>query len=178
MLTVVAAVTEREGRVMICQRRPEVHNGMKWEFPGGKLEPGEGPEAALARELKEELGIDVDINDRESFRTRFETEYLIWANDAAKEILGNDFVGEGPTISPHYLMNLVFEQCGFEGPAYMQAMSDIMETLNVVTSNNFLMVGETLIAENELSKEQEELYRQYLYLQHYWRNEFQYKDLK
>lgn len=126
----------------------------------------------------EELGIDVDINDRESFRTRFETEYLIWANDAAKEILGNDFVGEGPTVSPHYLMNLVFEQCGFEGPAYMQAMSDIMETLNVVTSNNFLMVGETLVAENELSKEQEELYRQYLYLQHYWRNEFQYKDLK
>lgn len=61
MLTVVAAVTEREGRVMVCQRRPEAHNGLKWEFPGGKLEPGEGPEAALARELREELGIDVAV---------------------------------------------------------------------------------------------------------------------
>lgn len=61
MLIVAAAVTEREGRIMVCQRRPEVHNGLKWEFPGGKLEPGEGPEAALARELREELGIDVAV---------------------------------------------------------------------------------------------------------------------
>jgi len=57
VLTVVAAVVERDGRVMLCQRKPGVHNGLKWEFPGGKLEPGEGPEAALARELREELGV-------------------------------------------------------------------------------------------------------------------------
>ena len=60
-LVVVAAVTEREGRVMICQRRPQVHNGLKWEFPGGKLEPGESPEAALRRELREELDIEADV---------------------------------------------------------------------------------------------------------------------
>ena len=125
-----------------------------------------------------ELGIDVDMYERESFRTRYETEYLIWANDAAKEILGKDFVGEGPTISPHYLMNLVFEQCGWEGPAYMQAMGDIMDTLNAVTSNMFLLVGDELLLESELTEEQKELHQQFLYLQHYWRNEFQYKDLK
>lgn len=61
MLTVVAAVTEREGRVMLCQRRPGTHNALKWEFPGGKIEPGESPEEALARELREELGIEVDV---------------------------------------------------------------------------------------------------------------------
>ena len=61
MLTVVAAVTERDGKIMICQRRPEVHNGLKWEFPGGKLEPGESPEEALARELREELAIEVQV---------------------------------------------------------------------------------------------------------------------
>ena len=61
MLIVAAAVTEREGRVMLCQRRPEVHNGLKWEFPGGKLEAGESPEAALARELQEELGIEAAV---------------------------------------------------------------------------------------------------------------------
>lgn len=60
-LVVVAAVAERDGRVMLCQRRPGVHNGLKWEFPGGKLEPGESPEAALARELREELDIEVDV---------------------------------------------------------------------------------------------------------------------
>ena len=60
-LLVVAGVVVRDGRVMLCQRRPEVHNGLKWEFPGGKLEPGESPEAALRRELREELSIDVRV---------------------------------------------------------------------------------------------------------------------
>ena len=60
-LIVVAAVTLRDGQVMICQRKPEVHNGLKWEFPGGKLEDGESPEAALARELREELAIEARV---------------------------------------------------------------------------------------------------------------------
>ena len=61
MLVVSAAVVERGGRVMLCQRLPNAHNALKWEFPGGKLEPGEGPEAALARELREELDIAVAV---------------------------------------------------------------------------------------------------------------------
>ncbi len=61
MLTVVAAVVIRGGRIMVCQRRPEAHNGLKWEFPGGKLEPGEAPEDALARELREELGVEAAV---------------------------------------------------------------------------------------------------------------------
>ena len=61
MIVVSAGVVKRDGRIMICQRKPEVHNGLKWEFPGGKLEPGESPEAALRRELSEELGIGVRV---------------------------------------------------------------------------------------------------------------------
>lgn len=61
MLVVAAAVVEREGRVMLCQRLPDAHNALKWEFPGGKLEAGESPEAALARELREELDIRVAV---------------------------------------------------------------------------------------------------------------------
>ena len=60
-LIVSAGVVLRDSRVMICRRRPEVHNGLKWEFPGGKLEPGESPEAALRRELDEELDIRVRV---------------------------------------------------------------------------------------------------------------------
>lgn len=60
-LLVAAAVVERDGRVMLCQRRPGVHNALKWEFPGGKLEPGESPEEALRRELREELDILVEV---------------------------------------------------------------------------------------------------------------------
>ena len=60
-LLVVAAGTLRDGKVMICQRRPDAHNGLKWEFPGGKIEAGESPEAALARELREELDLNVRV---------------------------------------------------------------------------------------------------------------------
>ena len=126
----------------------------------------------------EEMGVDVDITQRESFRTRYETEYLIWANDAAKKQLGNDFLGNGPTVSPHYLMNLVFAQCGWEGPAYLQAMGDLMEVLPVVTSNDFLMVDGKLLTEDELDQTQRESLREFLFLQHYWRNEFLYQELK
>jgi len=58
MRMVVAAVIERsDRRFLIGQRRRGDSSPLKWEFPGGKIEQGESPEAALARELREELGI-------------------------------------------------------------------------------------------------------------------------
>jgi len=57
MRTVVAAIIERpDRRLLIGQRRRTDTSPLKWEFPGGKVEEGETPEAALARELREELG--------------------------------------------------------------------------------------------------------------------------
>ena len=60
---VVAAVIERDGLVLIGQRKPGKWHALKWEFPGGKVEPGESPDAALGRELEEELGIRAEIGD-------------------------------------------------------------------------------------------------------------------
>ena len=59
LLVVAAALVDRDGRVLLQQRREGRHMAGLWEFPGGKVEPGERPERALVRELKEELGIDV-----------------------------------------------------------------------------------------------------------------------
>jgi len=57
-MRVVAAVIERgDRRLLIGQRRRNDASPLKWEFPGGKIQDGEGPEAALARELREELGV-------------------------------------------------------------------------------------------------------------------------
>ncbi|MCL5745451.1 MAG: (deoxy)nucleoside triphosphate pyrophosphohydrolase [Acidobacteria bacterium] len=56
-VTVVAALIERDGKVLICQRKIGQRHELKWEFPGGKVEPGETPPQALERELQEELGI-------------------------------------------------------------------------------------------------------------------------
>jgi len=58
---VVAAIIERsDRRLLICQRRRDDTSPLKWEFPGGKVEPGESPEAALARELREELAVTLE----------------------------------------------------------------------------------------------------------------------
>ena len=60
MLVVAAALTDASGRVLLQQRPDGKAMAGLWEFPGGKVESGETPEAALARELEEELGVAVD----------------------------------------------------------------------------------------------------------------------
>lgn len=59
LIVAAAALVDVDGRVLIAQRPEGKTLGGLWEFPGGKLEPGESPEAALVRELREELGIEV-----------------------------------------------------------------------------------------------------------------------
>ena len=61
IVEVVAAVIERGGLILIGQRKPRGRHGLKWEFPGGKVEAGESSREALARELREELGIEARI---------------------------------------------------------------------------------------------------------------------
>ena len=61
ILTVVAGLIQRHGALLVCQRRRDAAFALQWEFPGGKLEAGESSEAALRRELQEELGIVAGI---------------------------------------------------------------------------------------------------------------------
>jgi 8-oxo-dGTP diphosphatase len=63
VMDVVAAVIERAGLILIGQRKPRGRHALKWEFPGGKVEPGEGSRDALVRELREELGIEARIGE-------------------------------------------------------------------------------------------------------------------
>ena len=69
MQTVVAALICRDAKLLICQRRRGGSHALRWEFPGGKVEAGEAPVEALARELREELGIAATIGT-EVYRTR------------------------------------------------------------------------------------------------------------
>jgi 8-oxo-dGTP diphosphatase len=69
---VVAAVIERDGQVLIGQRRSTDRHALKWEFPGGKVEPHEAPKEALRRELREELGIHAEIGPE---IVRYEFQY-------------------------------------------------------------------------------------------------------
>jgi 8-oxo-dGTP diphosphatase len=66
MKRVVAALIFKDGKVLVCQRTRHQTMPLKWEFPGGKIEEGEQPRAALHRELDEELGIDAKIGEEVS----------------------------------------------------------------------------------------------------------------
>jgi 8-oxo-dGTP diphosphatase len=61
VLTVVAGVIERDGWILIAQRKPGDRLEHQWEFPGGKVEPGETPPEALVRELREEFGVETEV---------------------------------------------------------------------------------------------------------------------
>lgn len=119
-----------------------------------------------------EMGVNMDTGEEEGFYRFFSTRYLIWANDAAKAVLGHDVQGEGPSVSPCYLMNLVFQQLDWEGPAFMQAMDDMMEVFPVVSTvqpSHYVVDG---AFSWEIPENRKEMFQQFLFLQKYWRNSF------
>jgi 8-oxo-dGTP diphosphatase len=72
VIKVAAAVIERDAKILIGQRKRGDSHGLKWEFPGGKVERGESPALGLLRELREELGIEATIGQE---LVRYEHRY-------------------------------------------------------------------------------------------------------
>ncbi len=104
--TVVAAVIERQGRILIAQRKDTGPHALKWEFPGGKVEQGETPEQAAVRELREELGIEATIA---SEIARYEYQYPGRSPILLVFLRVTDFAGEP--------QNLDFNRIRWEEPA-------------------------------------------------------------
>lgn len=109
-ITVVAAEIERDGCFLITQRRAEAMLPLLWEFPSGKVEPGESNEEALAREIDERLGAKVEVGKPSMF---IKHEYADYALDFCVyrcELLGdviekrrvNDFRWVSPAEMEHY----------------------------------------------------------------------------
>lgn len=115
----------------------------------------------------ENLGISMNGDDDESFCHFYQTEYMILANNAAKKILNNGFTGIGPCISPCFLMNVLFEQCGWEGPSYMKLTDEVMSSIPVVTINDRFLVNGTFVSESELSSDEKELLQKMRFAQFY-----------
>jgi 8-oxo-dGTP diphosphatase len=91
MKQVVAALIVGANKILICQRTRHQTMPLKWEFPGGKIEPGESPEGALHRELEEELGIRADIGRKIA---ALEHQYGNGASVALHFFLVEQFTGE------------------------------------------------------------------------------------
>ncbi len=115
----------------------------------------------------EALGIDIFSEDKNSFYNRYNTEYLIWANNSAKKLFGNDFVGEGPMISPCFLMNVLFKQCGWDGPSYLKLSNEVMEKMPVVTTNDRVLQHGSLLQEKMLDYRNRNLLLKFRKAQYY-----------
>jgi 8-oxo-dGTP diphosphatase len=122
MKEVAVGIIMKNGRVLACQRKRTAQYPLKWEFPGGKLEPGETARAALQRELREELALTASV-DREFFRQ--EWTYAGETNNPQRDgsfrvfyFLVTHFSGEPE--------NLAFEQMQWKLPHELLSM-DILE---------------------------------------------------
>ena len=112
------------------------------------------------------LDIDITSNSDDAFYRYYATDYLIWANDAAKEILGDGFTGTGPDISPCFLMNVLFDRCGWEGPGYTKLTDAVLAATPLLhASGRFLPDGiltDTLPADRQALVEQMQKVQYYL----------------
>lgn len=92
MKKVTAAIIKDENRLLIAKRHSKDPLGGKWEFPGGKIEPGETPQECLVREIKEELGVEVKIGpfyDDNVYSTQDHNIHLLfyWAKIINGEVI-------------------------------------------------------------------------------------------
>ncbi len=131
----------------------------------GDHKPWLGNDASIYHEL----GVSFDLTKEQGVLAYYGTDYLIWANDAAKETLSFDFTGEGPVTSSGYLMNILFNTLGWQGPAYMQFTEHVRQSIPVLTSVNlFFEDGLT----HELSEEAHSLAEQLWIVQYYRHRNF------
>ena len=122
-----------------------------------------------------ELGIDINVSKMNGMVNYYGTEYVIWANEAAKAVLGDEFTGEGPTVGVTFLMNELFAKLGWKGDAHMQMMEEVRSELQTVSSIGYYIHDGKLLFDGNLSEEQEELIREMLCAQYYWKKHFDYQ---
>ncbi len=112
-----------------------------------------------ANSVYQALGVDFDLSTEEGFYNYWSTRYLIWANDAAKEVLDFDFTGEGPDLSPCFLMGHLFDRLGWAGDRYTQATKEVRNTVSVLHSGGRYV--ERGVFTDTLSDEGAELVRRF-----------------
>jgi phosphoglycerol transferase MdoB-like AlkP superfamily enzyme len=121
----------------------------------------------------DELGVNIDLSTPEGVINFYSTPYLIWANDAAKTILGNDFQGFGGFTSPCFLMNELFDLCAWDGDEYMKAADDLRRFTTVVNTGTGYFTEDGVLT-HELSDEALDVYNSFKKLEYYRRQHFYY----
>ena len=112
----------------------------------------------------DEVGIDVKWKTADSFNNIYRTQYVIWANDAAREAIGLDYSGWGGEFSPCFLMMKLFDVCGWTGDGNMNAMRELFTQMDVVHEKGCRKGGKFI---SSLSEEAQTLLDQYRCIQYY-----------
>ena len=120
----------------------------------------------------DELGVDFDFETRDGFLDYYCTEYVIVANHAAKQLLGNDFKGEGPLTSPCFLMNVLFDEMGIEGTKYMQYTNDVRKSIVAVNEAGIIDASGEFYALENMPEELKKVYDEYMCVTFYERTNF------
>lgn len=121
------------------------------------------------REVYDALGLSLDMSTEEGFYNYSTTEYLIWINPAAEAVLGRQIRGQGPTISPCYLMNVIFEQLGWEGTAYSKKMEEYRQVMPVITTTGRFVIDGELVT--QVPEEHMEMAEEFRKLHSLWKTE-------
>lgn len=116
----------------------------------------------------EQLGICSASSTASDRYALYSTPYLIWANDAAKKVLGKSFAGEGDTISPCYLMSEIFDCCGWEGPAWLRYQRTLRDTVPVMQMGAYVLSGQKLVLPADSNIKQAK--KDYKFVEFYMRN--------
>lgn len=111
------------------------------------------------------LEINFDLSTENGATNYYDTPYIIWANDKAKEVLENDFIGDGENISPNYLMNKFFELAGYGGNEFMKASNELKENVQAINSVFYLENNEYT---TNLSEDSKKLLDKFYKMQYYW----------
>ena len=112
-----------------------------------------------------EIGVDLDVSTLEGFYNYYATPYVIYANQAARDLLGNDFAEDGGDFSPCFLMAKVFDECGWEGPGFMQLQREMRAVSPLMSSNGWRLIDGQLTS--ELTGAAEDENERYLRAQYY-----------
>ncbi len=96
-----------------------------------------------------EMGINMDVSTLDGFYNYYATPYVIYANQAARDLLGNDFAEPGGDFSPCFLMAKVFDECGWEGPGFMQLQREMRAVSPLMSSGGWRLSDGQLTAELE-----------------------------
>ncbi|MGH9747582.1 MAG: (deoxy)nucleoside triphosphate pyrophosphohydrolase [Candidatus Acidiferrales bacterium] len=133
MIRVVAALIHSDGKLLVCQRKRGTSFGMLWEFPGGKVKPGETLEQALARELEEELGAKAMIG-AELYRTQHRYAEM---KDPIELIFFRAH------LEPKLVRNLIFEQIAWHPPESLPSLNFLPADRELIEklANGVLRVG-------------------------------------